>query len=123
MGASHSSAAARHCSSGTKSFSEVEYSRMRPQPVHVRLQVWSGSNCNTIAYLGVPLSLCLMMCRAILAVGARGKRMVGKSMGWHPDHRRHGDHWGRRDSQCNPVGRRARSRAVCRIGLEQTWKE
>ena len=76
MGASHSAAAARHCSSGTMSLSDVEYSRMRPQPVQVRLQVCNGSSWSTIANLRVPLSLCLTMCRAILAVGARGKRMV-----------------------------------------------
>jgi hypothetical protein len=30
----------------------VEYSRMRPQPVQVRLQVCSGSSCSTSANLG-----------------------------------------------------------------------
>ena len=49
------------CSSGTMSLSDVEYSRMRPQPVQVRLQVCSGSSCKTIANFGVLRSLCLMM--------------------------------------------------------------
>ena len=61
IGASHSSATARHFSSGTMSLSDVEYSRMRPQPVQVRLQVCSGSSCSTIANFGVRRSLCLMM--------------------------------------------------------------
>ena len=32
-----------------------------PQPVHVRLQVCSGSSCSTMANRGVRKSLCLMM--------------------------------------------------------------
>src|SRR6266567_6891812 len=75
IGASHSSAAARHFSSGTMSLSEVEYSRMRPQPVHVKLHVCNGSSCSTRANLGVRASLCLMMCLAIFAVNARGNRI------------------------------------------------
>ena len=38
MGAPHSSTAARHSSSGTRSVMVDSYSRMRPQPVQVRLQ-------------------------------------------------------------------------------------
>ncbi len=53
IGASQSRAAWKQSSSGTMSLSEVEYSRIRPQPVQVRLQVWSGSNWSTIANLGV----------------------------------------------------------------------
>src|SRR5580698_6474170 len=75
IGASHSIAAPRHFSSGTMSLRLVEYSRMRPQPVQVRLQVWSGSNCSTSANLGVRLILCLTMCPAILTVNARGNRI------------------------------------------------
>src|SRR5208283_2100417 len=75
IGASHSIAAARHFSSGTMSLSDVEYSRMRPQPVQVRLQVCSGSSCKTMANFGVLRSLCLMMCPAILAESARGNRI------------------------------------------------
>src|SRR5271170_3002039 len=75
IGASHSTAAWRHCSSGTMSLSDVEYSRMRPQPVQVRLQVCSGSSCKTIANFGVLRSLCLMMWLAIFFVRAKGKRI------------------------------------------------
>src|SRR5438034_4115188 len=75
IGASHSVAAWRHFSSGTMSLSEVEYSRIRPQPVHVRLQVCSGSSCKTIANFGVLRSLCLMMWPAIFADNANEKRI------------------------------------------------
>ena len=51
IGASHSRAAPRQSSSGITSFSDVEYSRMRPQPVQVRLQVCSGSSWSTVANL------------------------------------------------------------------------
>src|SRR5215470_10512471 len=47
-GAPHSSTAARHSSSGTRSVIVDSYSRMRPQPVHVRLQACSGSSISTI---------------------------------------------------------------------------
>src|SRR5580692_3042758 len=76
MGSSHSAATARHFSSGTMSLREVEYSRMRPQPVQVRLQVCSGSSCKTIANFGVLRSLCLMMWPAIFFVSANGKRII-----------------------------------------------
>src|SRR5437773_923571 len=75
IGAPHSCAAARHFSSGTMSLRLVEYSRIRPQPVQVKLQVCSGSNCKTMANLGVLSSLCLTMWRVIFAVSARGKRI------------------------------------------------
>src|SRR6202012_1696664 len=75
IGASHSMAAWRHCSSGTMSLSEVEYSRMRPQPVQVRLQVCNGSNWRTMANFGVLRSLCLTMWLAIFFVSANGKRI------------------------------------------------
>src|SRR5208283_3384813 len=58
------------------SLSDVEYSRMRPQPVQVRLQVWSGSSCSTMANFGVLRSLCLMMWLAIFFVSANGKRII-----------------------------------------------
>src|SRR6058998_3323416 len=47
IGAPHSSAAATHCL--TVSFCVIvdRYSRMRPQPVHVRLQACSGSSIIT----------------------------------------------------------------------------
>src|SRR5258706_13842087 len=76
IGASHSTAACRHCSSGTMSLSDVVYSRMRPQPVQVRLQVCSGSSCKTIANFGVLRILCLMMWLAIFFVSANGKRII-----------------------------------------------
>ena len=47
-GAPHSSTAARHSSSGTRSAIVSSYSRMRPQPVQVRLQACSGSSISTI---------------------------------------------------------------------------
>src|SRR5438445_13773060 len=75
IGASHSVAAWRHFSRGTMSLSDVEYSRIRPQPVHVRLQVCSGSSCKTIANFGVLRSLCLMMWLAIFFVSAKGNRI------------------------------------------------
>jgi hypothetical protein len=44
MGAPHSAAPERQSSSGITFFMDVEYSRILPQPVQVRLQVWSGSS-------------------------------------------------------------------------------
>src|SRR5271166_4574763 len=76
IGASHSTAEARQSSRDIMSLRLVEYSRMRPQPVQVRLQVWSGSSCSTNANLGVRSTLCLMMCLAILTVSASGNRIV-----------------------------------------------
>src|SRR6185503_18726579 len=75
IGASHSSATARHFSSGTMSLRLVEYSRIRPQPVQVKLHVCSGSSCKTIANFGVLRSLCLMMWPAIFADNANGNRI------------------------------------------------
>src|SRR2546423_9062137 len=76
IGASHSVAAWRHFSSGTMSLSDVEYSRIRPQPVHVKLHVCNGSSWRTIANFGVFRSLCLMMWPAIFAVNASGNRII-----------------------------------------------
>ena len=81
IGASHSAAAARQFSSGTMSFRLVEYSRIRPHPVQVRLQVCSGSSCSTMANFGLRRIRWAVMCRAILTVRARGKRMEGNSVG------------------------------------------
>src|ERR1039457_6266332 len=47
MGAPHSSTAARHSSSGTRCEIVDSYSRMRPQPVQVRLQACRGSSIMT----------------------------------------------------------------------------
>ncbi len=54
------------------SLSEVEYSRIRPQPVQVKLQVCNGSSCRTRANFSTRLSLLLMMCEAILALRLNG---------------------------------------------------
>src|SRR5262245_16967046 len=75
MGALHSRAAPRQSSSDITFFSDVEYSRIRPQPVHVRLHVCSGSSCSTVANFSIPRSLCERMCPAIFAVSARGNLM------------------------------------------------
>src|SRR5437588_8269932 len=72
MGALHSWAAPRQSSSGIMSLREVEYSRIRPQPVQVRLQVCNGSSCNTVANFFVPRSLWPMMYAAILLVSDKG---------------------------------------------------
>ena len=58
------------------SLSDVEYSRMRPQPVQVKLQVCNGSSCKTMANFGVLRILCLMMWLAIFFVSANGKRII-----------------------------------------------
>src|SRR5437867_10414865 len=76
IGASHSLAAPRQSSRDITSLRLVEYSRMRPQLVHVKLQVWSGSSCSTTANLGVRSSLCFTMCRANFAVSASGNRIM-----------------------------------------------
>src|SRR5947207_6832238 len=72
IGALHSSAAPRQSSRAIMSLREVEYSRIRPQPVQVRLQVCRGSSCSTVAKRFVPRSLCPIMYAAILLVSARG---------------------------------------------------
>src|SRR5690348_3845882 len=76
IGAPHSSAEARH--SATLSFSLMvwEYSRMRPQPVQVRLQACSGSSISTRGKRRVPDSLCRAMWAAMELVSVRGKRMA-----------------------------------------------
>src|SRR5262249_24575074 len=72
MGALHSSAAPRQSSKLIISLSDVEYSRIRPQPVHVRLQVCNGSSWSTVANFLVPRSLCPITYAAIFAVSGRG---------------------------------------------------
>src|SRR5205085_10900745 len=72
IGALHSCAAPRQSSRLIMSLSEVEYSRIRPQPVQVRLQVCSGSSCSTVANFFVPRNLWPIMYAAILLVSARG---------------------------------------------------
>src|SRR5580658_7497730 len=84
IGASHSRAAPRHFSSGTMSLRLVEYSRMRPQPVQVKLHVCSGSSCNTKENFGVRESFCLTTWAAIFAVHPSGNRIVLVNLGQVP---------------------------------------
>src|SRR5438105_4233598 len=72
IGALHSSAAPRQSSRLIMSLSDVEYSRIRPQPVHVRLQVCNGSSWSTVANFFVPRSLWPIMYAAIFAVSGKG---------------------------------------------------
>src|SRR5881397_3425489 len=72
IGAPHSSAAPRQSSSDIMSLIEVEYSRIRPQPVQVRLQVCNGSSCRTVANFSVPRSFRPIIYAAILLVRASG---------------------------------------------------
>src|SRR5688572_22635836 len=81
IGASHSFADSKQSSSDIMSLRLVEYSRIRPQPVQVKLQVCSGSSCKTIANFGVLRTLCLTMCAAIFAVSASGNR-INFYRGW-----------------------------------------
>ena len=76
MGASHSAALSKQSCSVIISFRLVEYSRMRPHPVQVRLHVWRGSSCSTIANFGVCLRRCLTIWPAIFAESAKGNRMI-----------------------------------------------
>src|ERR1700760_2193720 len=93
IGALHSSAAPKQSSSVIISLRDVEYSRIRPQPVQVRLQVCSGSSCRTVANFFVPRSLWPIMYAAILLVRARGNLISARivttgpylSMGADPD--------------------------------------
>src|SRR3954465_392541 len=79
MGAPHSVAAPRQSSSDIMSFSEVEYSRIRPQPVQVRLQVWSGSSWSTVANFSTRRTFFPMMWVAILAVSASGNLIKSRT--------------------------------------------
>src|ERR1700688_3794546 len=54
MGAPHSSDAARHSSTVMISLMVDLYSRIRPHPVHVRLQLCSGSSIITIGNFLAP---------------------------------------------------------------------
>src|SRR5215831_9362948 len=57
IGAPHSSTASRHCSTVSISLIVDLYSRMRPHPVHVRLQVCSGSSIIVSGNFFSPLRL------------------------------------------------------------------
>jgi hypothetical protein len=80
-GAPHSSTAARHSSSGTRSVMVDSYSRMRPQPVQVRLQACSGSSISTMGK-----RLPIMGCGWRLAPALGGRMRNGLDAG----HRRRG---------------------------------
>ncbi len=56
IGAPQSSTAARHSSTVSISLMVDLYSRMRPQPVHVRLQACNGSSIITSGNFLSPLS-------------------------------------------------------------------
>src|SRR6202011_1899649 len=53
-GAPHSSDAVKHCSPLIISLIVDLYSRIRPHPVHVRLQAWRGSSIITIGNFSAP---------------------------------------------------------------------
>ncbi len=55
----------------------LTYSRIRPQPVQVKLQAWSGSNISTNGNRGSPLSFFLSRYVAIELVSESGNRMAG----------------------------------------------
>src|SRR5205814_8113723 len=75
IGALHSAAEPRQSSRLIMSFNDVEYSRMRPQPVQVRLQVCNGSSCSTSANFSTRFIWLAMMCFAILEDSANGNLM------------------------------------------------
>src|SRR5579872_1564403 len=54
IGAPHASEAAMHCSTVMISLIVDLYSRIRPHPVHVRLQACKGSSIITIGNLSAP---------------------------------------------------------------------
>src|SRR5882672_2449768 len=81
IGASHSTAEARQSSRLIMSLRLVEYSRMRPQPVQVRLQVCNGSSWSTRANFPVLLILLVMMWRAIFADNVNGNLILRFSLG------------------------------------------
>src|ERR1700680_4020625 len=72
MGAPHSSDAARHCSTVMISLIVDLYSRMRPQPVQVRLQECRGSSIITIGNFFAPRKRWVATYFARFAVILRG---------------------------------------------------
>src|ERR1019366_3424414 len=71
-GAPHSSDAATHCSTVIISLTVDLYSRIRPHPVHVRLQVCKGSSIRTIGNFFEPRRRWLATYRARFAVILNG---------------------------------------------------
>src|ERR1051326_3084250 len=74
-GAPHSSTEARHSSTVSLSLMVCEYSRIRPQPVQVRLHACSGSSIRTSGNRFTRVSFFLAMYAAIEVVNVSGKRM------------------------------------------------
>src|SRR5271169_4873834 len=68
IGAPHSSDAAMHCSTVMTSLIVDLYSRIRPHPVHVRLQACNGSSIMTIGNFFVPRNRLLATYYARFAV-------------------------------------------------------
>src|SRR5579864_56749 len=89
MGAPASSTALRHSSTESFSLMVCEYSRIRPQPVQVRLQACSGSSIRTRGKRFSRVIFFLAMYVAIDDVKDKGKRMLGslhfiQAQGWQP---------------------------------------
>src|ERR1700757_2564889 len=75
IGAPHSSTEARHSSTVSFSLIVCTYSRMRPQPVQVRLQACSGSSISTSGNRFVRVIFFLAMYPTMVDVRLSGKRM------------------------------------------------
>src|ERR1019366_1436040 len=94
IGAPHSSDAAMHCSTVITSLIVDLYSRIRPHPVHVRLQACRGSSIMTIGNFLVPRNRWPATYFAIFAVIFRGylihspKSVVPRTPGAAPATRR-----------------------------------
>src|SRR5437899_9457117 len=91
IGAPASSTEARHSSTLSFSLIVCEYSRMRPQPVQVRLQACSGSSISTSGNRFVRVSFFLAMYPIMVDVRLSGKRMT-LSRKKPPSHRGHRVH-------------------------------
>src|SRR5262245_185612 len=76
IGAPASSTEARHSSTDSFSLMVDSYSRMRPQPVQVRLQACSGSSISTSGKRFTPDSFLRTMYAAMSVVRLRGNRML-----------------------------------------------
>src|SRR5690348_5293850 len=75
IGAPHSSTLARHSSTVSLSLIVLTYSRMRPQPVHVRLQACSGSSISTSGNFSAPDNRFVTRYLAMVLVKEIGNRM------------------------------------------------
>src|ERR1700690_3168612 len=72
IGAPQSSTAFKHSSTVNISLMVDLYSRMRPQPVQVRLQACNGSSIITSGYFSAPLIFLLVRYPAMLVVKLKG---------------------------------------------------